>query len=148
MAIRVPVRLASIEAYIVQRHGSARQLSLMERRVLRGFADQIVLDIQEVWPIDTGLSQSAFESVMHSQVGSIGFDIFNDVDYVEFVHRAGDASKTPLWTTVIPAIIQGYGPRLVAAMKRAIDRTEAGLRSTGARFIDILQDPNFGRVAA
>jgi len=112
------------------------------------FAGLIVDDIQEAWPVDTGLSRLAFDWVLLSQVGTVGFDIINDVDYVEFIHRAGDATRTPLWTTVIPAVIQGWAPRMLAALRRAIDRTEAGLRRTGSDFIDILQDPNFGRVAA
>lgn len=147
MGFTVPVELRSLQAYIRERHGSDRQLSLAEARVLREFVIQIVADIADAWPVDTGFSSTSFEFTIQRGPlpDPIGFHIINEVEYAEFIHRRGNPAL--LWQTLIPMVIQGYGPRINAAMRAAIDRTEADLARTRRPFWEVLQDPNLGRAA-
>ena len=138
MGISMPVRLRTVEDYIVSRHGFMRQLTLAEFNVLRAILDDLVEQIQENWPIDTGLSMTAFEWTIQSTPELIGFTILNDVDYVEFIHRRGTSPDPPLWLTLIPALLSAYKGRINTALIVAVDRTEGHIRR-GRSFLDLLQ---------
>ena len=128
--------------FLVVRHGSPRQLTVPERLVLSSFAELIIDTIQDAWPIDTGLSQSAWEFTLQASVaGEIGFTFLNDVDCVEFVHLAGTPANPPLWETLIPAVLGNIGPALNQALMVAIAATEREVAS-GIPFLDLLQRPS------
>lgn len=136
--IRVPVRLRTLEAYIATRHGRPRQLTAAEADVLASYADQIVLDVVNRWPRDTGQSGDAFSYVLHSQPDGLGFEIINDIDYSEFVHHAGAPSDPPLWRTLIPAVVRAYAPDIDRDMRQAVDRTEAKLRRRPGNLLNLV----------
>lgn len=127
----VPVRLASVEAHLLRAHGSARSLTHDEILVLEGHVEAMVGDIQAVWPVDTSTSRDAFEWYV-LPVG-VQFEIANDVDYAEWIHRSGTPADPPLWQTLIPAVFGQHKPAMVADMIAAIDRTEAGKALVEAR---------------
>lgn len=130
----VPVELRSVEGYLVQRHGSARELSADELMVLDGWAGQMVADIEDRWPVDTGTSRDSFGYVLLDSP-QIGFLILNDADYAEWVHEKGGTPDDPLYLSLIPEVFEDYRADMVAAMRRAIDDTEDRLEEAARRAI-------------
>lgn len=116
------IRLASIERYIVAAHGSARELSVDEIDVLDSYAGEVVREIADRWPVDTSTSRDMWTYYVDGD--TIGFTVSNDVDYVEYVHYAGESAEPPLWETLIPEVWAEVGPRAVSAMQQAVDETE------------------------
>jgi len=59
----------------------------------------------------------------------VGFTIFNDVDYVEFIVEKGSASVenggTPIIDIIIPQVIGENRELLLGAMRDAVDLAEA-----------------------
>lgn len=126
----MPVRLQSIETYIVSRHGSFRHLELSELQVLDRWAGDIVAEIEDAWPVDTSTSRDAFMYTIMSG-GEVGFTIQNDVDYVEYITFAGDATVrdggSPLIDTLIPNIVHASAPQLLQDLRTAVDAAELTL---------------------
>lgn len=139
MGLRYPVRLQSIENYVAQVHGSARQLTYDEALLLDEYASQIVGAIQEAWPVDTGLSQASWEWEIGTEAGDYYILILNEVPYVQYIHRAGAPASPALWEVLIPAVISAFGGRLVRDLRAEIDRTEAALRVRPGSFLDMIQ---------
>lgn len=130
MGIRVPVRLKSVEDLVVKHHGSFRQLTLDERRVLRLYADHINDLIQANWPVDTGFSRDGFITTMRASGRPFQIVIENDVYYVQYIRRRGEkqAGLDFLWRRLLPSIIRQVQPQLLADMEAAIKKTEAELQ--------------------
>jgi hypothetical protein len=128
MGLRVPVRLESIEQYIRDKHQSFRYLELSEIQELDQLAELIVSDIEEAWPVDTSTSRDAFRYELMTG-GEVGFTIFNDVDYVEFIVEKGSHSVenggTPIIDIIIPKVIANNRELLLARMRTAVDIAEA-----------------------
>ena len=129
MGIRVPIRLKSIEAYIVAVHGSARGLATTEIRILNRWAGDMVTEIEDAWPVDTSTSRDGFDYAVEERPGWIGIVIENDVDYVQYVHYAGESADEPLWETLIPSVFEANKGGLLAALRTEIARTEAFIKS-------------------
>lgn len=128
MALEVPVRLESIETYILQKHRSFRYLELSEIQELDQLAELIVSDIEEAWPVDTSTSRDAFRYELMTG-GEVGFTIYNDVDYVEYIVEPGSKSVenggTPIIDIIIPKVIAANRELLLAQMRTAVDIAEA-----------------------
>jgi hypothetical protein len=128
MGLEVPVRLESIEQYIIQKHNGFRFLELSEIQALDDLAGYIVQDIEDAWPVDTSTSRDAFRFELMTG-GMVGFTIFNDVDYVEFIVEPGSASVanggTPIIDIIIPQVIGENRELLLGAMRDAVDLAEA-----------------------
>lgn len=139
MGIEFPIRLRSLEAYVFQLHGSARQLTYDESRILDRYAAEIVGAIQEAWPVDTGLSQSAWEWVIGTEANDYYIQITNDVDYVQYIHRAGTPKSPALWEVLIPAVIAAFGPRMLVDLRAAVQETEILLRRRPDSLLTLLQ---------
>lgn len=133
------VALASIDAYVVRAHGRPRELTLAERRVLIAYGDRIIDDLSDEWPVDTGLSRDAWFYRVSGKAREVAIVVENPVDYVSFVHRAGTPEIPPLWTTLIPEIVNRYAAMLLADLRAAIDRTEAQARAQGVPVLQLLQ---------
>ena len=125
MGFTFPVRLTSIETYLRVAHGKDRPLSAAEVALLSEYADRILIDIEDEWPVDTATSVDSFSTTLHTQRGYIGFDIENDASYAQYVHRKGGTPEAPLYLDLIPNVIGQYQSRLLADLRAAIDRTEA-----------------------
>ena len=128
MGLEVPVRLESIEQYVIQKHNGFRYLELSEIQALDQLAELIVGDIEEAWPVDTSTSRDAFRYELMTG-GNIGFTIYNDVDYVEYIVPKGSPSVenggTPIIDTIIPQVISDNRELLLAQMRTAVDIAEA-----------------------
>jgi hypothetical protein len=128
MGLEVPVRLESIEQYIIQKHRGFRYLELSEIQELDQLAELIVADIEEAWPVDTSTSRDAFRYELMTG-GQVGFTIYNDVDYVEYIVEKGSASVenggTPIIDIIIPQVISDNRELLLAQMRTAVDIAEA-----------------------
>lgn len=131
--VEQPILLPSIEAYIVERHGSPRGLSADEIELLGELADGIVEQIADGWPVDTSTSRDTWEAFVEED--PLGFTIVNDTDYVEWVHLAGTDPEPPLWETLIPDVWEANRDAVVDAMRRAIDITEADIVAARAEGI-------------
>ncbi len=123
MGIEYPIRLRTIEAYIRLRHGSDRDMSADEIQVLQEWAGVIVDDIANQWPVDTSTSRDAFSYTI--ELDGVGFVILNDADYAQYVHRAGTPAEPALFETLIPEVVDANIEAMFAAMRRAVDTTEA-----------------------
>jgi hypothetical protein len=141
--ISYPVQLASIQAYVRQVNGGPRQLTRTEREVIDDYAAMIVSDIEDAWPVDTSTSRDAWTYEVRGQADWVGFVIENDVDYVEYVHYAGQPAEPPLWETLLPATVQAYAGDMLAAIRAEVDRSQKAInanRTQGGRgLLDVLQ---------
>lgn len=141
MSVRVPVRLSSVDQILRVEHGSVRQLTATERRVLQDRVRAIELDIENAWPVDTGFSRDGWISRVYGSsagpLGGIGFIIANDVDYVQWVHRAGE--RVPLWRRLVRDTVLAHRASLLDAMRTAIRQTEAESKASGQAVSTLLQ---------
>ena len=132
MGLEIPVRLQSIEQYIIQKHNGFRYLELNEIQTLDQWAGDIVQTIEDEWPVDTSTSRDAFSYTL-MEGGEVGFTILNDVDYVEYIHRKGTPSiaegGTPLYAELIPQVIQQYKEGMLQALRDAVDVSEAAFQT-------------------
>lgn len=132
MGFVYPIRLTSIEGYIRTVHGSDRPLTAAEIAVLSDYADRVLVDIEDDWPVDTATSVDSFSTTLHTQRGYIGFDIENDADYAQYIHRKGGHPENPLYLTLIPSVLLSWRDDLLQDLQRAIDRTQAEIRNRNA----------------
>lgn len=132
MGFVYPIRLTSIEGYIRTVHGSDRPLTASEIAVLSDYADRVLVDIEDGWPVDTATSVDSFSTTLHTQRGYIGFDIENDADYAQYIHRKGGHPENPLYLTLIPSVLLSWRDDLLQDLQRAIDRTQAEIRNRNA----------------
>ena len=62
MGVRIPIRLTSVDDMLRRHHGSVRQLTLAEIRVLEHYVRQMEDDIEDEWPVDTGTSAESLSA--------------------------------------------------------------------------------------
>jgi len=126
MGIRMPVRLNSVQILMVALHGTRRYLTIDEQDIIDRWAGIIIEEIAANWPVDTGLSSGSFVWVVVDDLKTgFGFDIINEVPYVQYVHWAGTPSEPPLWQTLIPLVIHEHANALLTELSAAIRRNEA-----------------------
>lgn len=126
--VEIPVQLDSIKRHIRTVHGGARWLLPAELAFLDEMGAALRNWVAARWPVDTGTSRDAWEYQVKGTQSDVSILIYNDVDYVEWVHYKGTPEDPPLWEELqvqIPAIL---GP-LLAQLRNVIDRTEAALRA-------------------
>jgi hypothetical protein len=131
VGIEITLRLTSVEQYLRAKHRGARTLSATEKKILGTYADDIVRDIEDAWPVDTSTSRDAFYYTLDGGPPEITITIVNEVDYAEYVHYAGTDPEPPLYETLIPAVWGSYRVALAEELKRAIDVTEEMIRTSG-----------------
>lgn len=133
LAIEQPVRLRSIEAFILSVHGGVRNLTTEESLVMRRWVNQIVAYIKENWPVDTRTSRDLWTSTASIGIaGSVGFTIENPMHYARWVHRSGTPVEPRLHTVLIPEAISQFIKQLMTDLKIAIIRTEQELSERAA----------------
>ena len=135
-AVRVNIRLRTIDAYIKQKHGRYRSLSSPEMGVLNRYAERMIRKIRSGWPIDTGTSWGKWQWEIYPFPGETALVIENPMDYTTYVHPAGTAPNP----SRAGSLGSSYAGRqlqsafneikfpLTVALKREIDRTEARTR--------------------
>lgn len=140
--VRVPIALDSLKAFITAVNGGPRQLSADEADLLAAYATRIVEEIEEQWPVDTGTSRDAWRYVLRSDFDRLGFEVLNDIDYVEYVHRKGGNAEAPLWREVIPDVVSRYSSALTRDMREKVAETQrriaANTAQGGRGFLDIV----------
>lgn len=129
VGVEYPVRLRTVMAAIVRLHGAPRGLSATEVEVLADHAGAIVDAIADAWPVDTSTSRDAWTDILYTSAGNVGFDIVNDVYYVEYVHRAGEPAIPPLWETLLPETVAAMAPDMNADLIAAVAETERRYRT-------------------
>lgn len=133
MAVEVPIRLTSLEEHIIAEHGEERSLTPSEEDLLVDLAVIIRREIQRQWPVDTGFSRDRWSVEVRTDFGRMGFVIRNDAFYVEYIHRAGDITKDPLWDDVIRSVFAESVVPSVDELKREVNATEGLYRVLLAR---------------
>jgi len=126
----VPIHLKSVENFVVQRHGSFRQLTVPERKILIHWAEVMVSMIQASWPVDTSYSRDGFFATITGSKRPFQIIIENRVGYVQWVHRAG-TSRDPeraLWRTLIPDVLASVQAQMLNEIRAEIIRTEADIK--------------------
>jgi len=135
-AVRVNIRLRTIDRYIKEKHGRYRSLSSMEMVVLNRYAERMIRKIRSGWPIDTGTSWGKWQWMTVPTPGETMLIIENPMDYTTYVHPAGTAPNP----SAAGSLGSSYAGRkiqeafkdikfpLTVALKREIDRTEARTR--------------------
>lgn len=99
--------------------------------MIDGFAQAVLTEIEDAWPVETSLSRDSFDySIEDGGYGdddAVGFTIENPVWYVQYIHRAGEG-PTPLWTFMFPQVIQSLAPPWLVKLRLQIDATEATIK--------------------
>lgn len=145
MGLEYPVEMRSIRDYVVRVNAGPRGLTADEIGVLDEWAARILDDIEESWPVDTSTSRDAFSYTVQGRRDRVGFTIYNDADYVQYIHRAGAPSiaegGAPLYETLIPTMVDRHLAGLFAELRREIDTTQRRLvaeRARGGGLVDII----------
>lgn len=132
-AVRVNIRLRTIDRHIKDKHGTYRSLAPLEMNVLNRYAERMIRKIRSGWPIDTGTSWGKWQWEIYPFPGETALVIENPMDYTTYVHPAGTAPNP----SAAGSIGSSYAGRkiqeafneikfpLTTALKREIDRTEA-----------------------
>ena len=125
-AVRATIRLVSLDDKVRAAHGSPRALVPDEIDVVRTWGELMLDFIQASWPVDTGASRDAWSFFIDPSPNSMAIVIENPMFYADFVHRAGDPTRSPIWEAII---VEAWGlarQGLILAASAAIDRTERG----------------------
>lgn len=141
MSLAVPIRLRSLETLVVSLHGGPRPLTLSERDLLAEVGADIVTDIRDAWPRDTGFSAARWSFTLTASTGAYELLLENDAAYAEYVHAQGET--TPLYQSLIPQVVARYRDVLLDRLRPAIQDTEDTLardsRPARVSFLDLLQ---------
>jgi len=132
-AVRATIRLRTVDDYIRRVHGRNRSLNRTESAIIDQYADRIIRRIRAQWPIDTGTSWGKWQYKQIPWPGEIALVIENPMNYTTFVHPAGTAPNPSKSGSIassyagrlISQQVQSVKAGLVAALRRAIDATEA-----------------------
>lgn len=134
-AVRVNIRLRTLDRYIVRVNGSPRALTPREDDVLERFVQLILQAIRDRWPVDTGTSRDAWSVVLGGRAGAMSITISNRMHYAEFVHDG-------LWEHLIPAVWKAVEGPLMFAAKAAVDRTQREIKrrlELGGSILDVFR---------
>ena len=149
MAVRVSIRLKSIEDHIKKRHGKIRNPTPGEKARIQYWANRVIEYIKANWPVDTGTSRDRWVHEMSAINGQVILNIENPMFYSEYVHRSGGTAEDPLWERLVPEAWGIFKDQLISETQMEIDGTERELdRRTraGARrsegLMDIIRNPN------
>jgi hypothetical protein len=128
--IEVPIKLKSIEAYVVEKHGRLRQLTDKEIAVVELEADRILRYIRRNWPVDTGRSRSTWNYTIDRTPGSLSIILSNRTYYSSWVTNKGDPTvreageRAALFYELVPEAFRKRKQAILNRTKRAIDKTE------------------------
>jgi len=132
-AIRIPIRLQSVDRAIARLHGFPRRLAPREERKLDDWGYEIIKRIRAKWPVDTGTSRAAWNFVSSNQPGDVSITLENPMHYSSFVHyrgspkakgRHGDWLTPSVYEELIPRIWAELQDRIVSSMIREVEITE------------------------
>lgn len=122
MSIDLDIRLRSVERHLRRKHGESRVLSAGEFMVLLSGAQDVLIQLRNRWPVVTGRSRAGWD-VAPIQTPFLGYRVTNDVDYAQYVHRAGEG-PSPLWEEQMIIIRDEILPPIIDRLNRTITETE------------------------
>lgn len=128
--INTTIKLEEIDAYIKEKHGTPRGLTLAESDVLRKWTNEIVDVIKLNWPVRTGTSRAAWSAYTKPGPG-IEIIITNSMYYSSWVTRKGTPTVAVAgegaawWRKLVPRVWRAAKPITFKELKKAIDKTEA-----------------------
>ena len=93
----LPIQLNVVRQRRIALHGGPPQLLPAEMQALQRVAEALRAWIRSQWPVDTATSRDAWEVAYKGSSAEISIMLYNDVGYVEWVHRAGEPEIPPLW---------------------------------------------------
>lgn len=126
--VEIPIRLESIRTFLASQAGAPRYLLPAELNFLDQMGAAIRDWVAARWPVDTGTSRDAWQ---YSTIGTkeeISVTVYNDVDYVEWVHYAGTPEEPRLWEQLQDEIPGALADALTR-FRRLIIATQADLRA-------------------
>ena len=115
------VPMPSIEAELARAGGEVRPLTDAEVAAAQPVVEEILRYIQNGWPVRTGFSRDAWAAELDAD--AIALRLYNDADYAEYVHYAGD--REPLVDELVSLALEVYGPTLTETLRAAVRLTEA-----------------------
>ena len=121
MSIDLDNRLRSVERHLRRKHGESRVLSAGEFMVLLSGAQDVLIQLRNRWPVVTGRSRAGWD-VAPIQTPFLGYRVTNDVDYAQYVHRAGEDGR--LWEDQMIIIRDEILPPIIDRLNRTITETE------------------------
>ena len=136
-AIRIPIRLQSVDRAITRLHGFPRRLAPSEERKLDDWGYEIIKRVRDKWPVDTGTSRAAWNFVSSNQPGDVSITLENPMWYASFVHyrgspkakgRHGDWLVPAVYEELIPQVWAELQERIVRSMIREVEITEKEYR--------------------
>lgn len=131
MPIEVTIKLRSLEDYVIRQHGSFRQLDVPEIRAVQRGTRDLVLAIQDEWPVDTGFSRDGWTFTTSLSSSPFSITLENDVFYSQWVHAPGGSPDDPLWRDIVPKLAREFVPEIIASARRQVDITEGRLDEGG-----------------
>ena len=123
MSVDLDIELRSVTRHLKRKHGQARVLSAGELIVLIAGSQDLLLQFRSGWPVVTGRSRAGWD-VQAIQRPFIGYRVTNNVDYSQWVHRAGEGEDGPLWEQQMLIIRDRILPPIVERLNRTITETE------------------------
>ncbi len=122
MSVDLDIELRSVTRHLKRKHGEMRTLTAGEFIVLLAGAQDVLVQLRQGWPVQTGTSRAGWD-VQAIQSPYIGYRVSNGVEYSQWVHRAGEGPD-PLWEQQMLIIRDRILPPVVDRLKRTIDETE------------------------
>ncbi len=150
MAIRVNIRLESIENYIrIRNNGRNRITTPREEMAIELWADRMLDYIKSRWPVDTGTSRDRWLYELEISAGDIRIILENPMFYSEYVHRTGGSPEDPLWERLVPEAFEAMKEPMLTAVRSEVDATQRALdrrQRVGQRpragLLDLIRNPN------
>lgn len=122
--IRATARLPEIDAYIRKVNKTSRPLSPTEIQVMREEGAAQLRVIKMNWPVRTGTSRAGWTFSVVGRMGQVAIIFENPVHYSGWIVRKGSSSDEPWFQTLLPTVWRAGKPRLVARLKKQIDKTQ------------------------
>tara|TARA_R110000824_G_scaffold197027_1_gene380298 strand:+ start:1622 stop:2164 length:543 start_codon:yes stop_codon:yes gene_type:complete len=132
--IRATARLPEIDAYIRKVNKSLRPLSPTEIQVMRQEGAAQLRVIKMNWPVRTGTSRAGWAFSVVGRMGQVAIIFENPVHYSAWIVHKGSTTDEPWFQKLLPAVWKAGKPRLIARLKKEIDKTQleiAKLQSQG-----------------
>jgi len=153
MAVRVDIRLRSIEDYIKKTNRRARITTPREEMAIELYADRMIDHIKQGWPVDTGTSRDRWQYELKISTGDIRIVIENPMYYAEYVHRKGGSPEDPLWQRLVPEAFNMHKDQMLIAVRAEVDKTQRAIerkKRQGERpragLLDLIRNPNLADV--
>ena len=126
--IRATAKLPEIDAYIRKVNKGPRPLRPREVQVMQREAFAQLRVIKMNWPVETGTSRAGWRQSVIGRMGQVAIVFENPIFYSAWIVRKGShsvaAGGEPWFQKLLPTVWKAGKPRLIAGLKKEIDRTQ------------------------